>query len=286
MDNIARNIFLKLFVRNGYVLDFSTKDFDNFTKDSIGVPLCEKYGLSKGASLTTFCTEVSNTQVEQLLKDLLRYYEYNIADTASESEEKRILFKKCKQILIKEQQAQKVSFQPNLYEPEHKTYPLKDNNCLNKNSQIIKNKVFIVHGHDNEAVQEMARTLEKGGFEAVILHEQPDTGMTIIEKIENYSDVAFAVILYTECDLGREKDKPVESEQFRARQNVVFEHGYLISKLGRKHVCALVKGKVEIPGDISGVVYIPMDSNGAWKMRLAKNMQGIGLSIDMNRFCY
>jgi len=27
----------------------------------------------------------------------------------------------------------------------------------------------------------------------------------------------------------------------RARQNVVFEHGYLMGKIGRKNVCALVK---------------------------------------------
>ena len=30
----------------------------------------------------------------------------------------------------------------------------------------------------------------------------------------------------------------------RARQNVVFEHGYLIGKLGRNKVCALVKEEV------------------------------------------
>lgn len=149
----------------------------------------------------------------------------------------------------------------------------------------MSNKIFIVHGHDNEAVQEMARTLESSGFEAIVLHEQPDAGLTIIEKIERYTDVDFAVVLYTECDIGRVKCSPVEKERYRARQNVVFEHGYLISKLGRDHVCALVKGDVETPGDISGVIYVPMNSDGAWKMRLARNMQDIGLPVDMNKFC-
>lgn len=78
---------------------------------------------------------------------------------------------------------------------------------------------------------------------------------------------------------------PEGQEKFRARQNVVFEHGYLIAKLGRDHVCAMVKGEVETPGDISGVVYIPMDAPGAWKMQLALNMQNIGLDVDMNKFC-
>lgn len=151
--------------------------------------------------------------------------------------------------------------------------------------KIMSNKVFIVHGHDNEAKQEMARTLTKGGFDPIILHEQPDSGRTIIEKIERYSDVCYAVVLYTECDKGRDKNNPVEQERNRARQNVVFEHGYLIGKLGRDHVSALVKGDVETPGDISGVVYTPMDTGGAWKIQLANNMQDIGLSVDMNTFC-
>ena len=148
----------------------------------------------------------------------------------------------------------------------------------------MSNKIFIVHGHDELAVQEMARTLEKWGFEAIILHEQADMGMTIIEKIEKYTDVDYAVVLYTECDYGRAKEEDTSKERFRARQNVVFEHGYLISKLHRDHVCALVKGNVETPGDISGVVYVPMDDNGAWKMALAKNMKAAGIDMDMDKF--
>lgn len=59
----------------------------------------------------------------------------------------------------------------------------------------ISKKVFIVHGHDNEAKLDVARTLEKAGFEAIILHEQHDNGLTIIQKIEKHTDVAFAVVL-------------------------------------------------------------------------------------------
>ena len=164
-------------------------------------------------------------------------------------------------------------------------YPIQETGLHKIERKSMSNKVFIVHGHDNAAIQEMARTLEKGGFEAIILHEQPDSGLTIIEKIERYSDVDFAVVLYTECDLGRAKETDQKDERYRARQNVVFEHGYLIGKLGRDHVCALVKGNVETPGDISGVVYVSMDSAGAWKMQLGKNMRAVGLPVDLNTFC-
>ena len=149
----------------------------------------------------------------------------------------------------------------------------------------MSKEVFIVHGHDDAAKQEMARTLEKAGFKAIILHEQPDGGCTIIEKIKRFTNVAFAVVLYTECDLGRAKEDNPDAERYRARQNVVFEHGYLIGKLGRNKVCAFVKGNVETPGDISGVVYTTMDVNGAWKIQLANNMKDAGLNVDLNELC-
>lgn len=149
---------------------------------------------------------------------------------------------------------------------------------------IMSNKVFIVHGYDDAAKLDMARTLEKAGFKAIIPHERPDTGRTIIEKFEDYADVSFAVVLYTECDVGHAKDALESSKRYRARQNVVFEHGFFIERLGRDHVCAFVKGDVETPGDLSGVIYVPMDKAGAWKMSLAKNMNAVGFSIDMNKF--
>lgn len=143
-------------------------------------------------------------------------------------------------------------------------------------------KIFIVHGHDEVAKTTVARVLEKAGFNPIILHEQANLGKTIIEKLDYYTDVAFAIVLYTECDLGRAKEETVEKERYRARQNVVYEHGYLIGKLGREKVFALVKGNVETPGDISGVVYTQMDDAGAWKMELVRDMKAIGLPIDMN----
>ena len=84
----------------------------------------------------------------------------------------------------------------------------------------ISKRVFIVHGHDNEAKQETARTLEKAVYEAIILHEQPNLGNTIMEKLECCTDVDYAIVLYTECDLGRAKEANEAEERYRARQNV------------------------------------------------------------------
>ncbi|XZK07171.1 TIR domain-containing protein [Clostridium perfringens] len=147
--------------------------------------------------------------------------------------------------------------------------------------KLNKGQVFIVHGHDNEAKIEVARFVERLGLEAIILHEQVNDVMTIIEKIDRYSNVGFAIVLYTPCDIGYPKEEE-SLKKFRARQNVVFEHGYLISKIGRNNVCALVKQDIEIPNDISGVVYINMDEHYGWKLPLAKEMKSSGYDIDFN----
>jgi predicted nucleotide-binding protein len=147
-------------------------------------------------------------------------------------------------------------------------------------SSKTKNKVFIVHGRENEAKQEVSRYLESLGIEVIILHEQPSSGMTIIEKIEHYAKEAdFAIILYTACDHGRGVHETKVHPKNRARQNVVFEHGYLMAKLGRENVCALVKGEIETPNDISGVVYVGLDAPGAWKLEINKELEACGYEL-------
>ena len=152
----------------------------------------------------------------------------------------------------------------------------------NPKAPMDKTKVFIVHGHDNAVKEAVARFVEKIGLEAIILHEQASSGKTIIEKIEANSNVGFAIVLYTPCDVGASQEEKDQLKP-RARQNVIFEHGYLIGKIGRKNVSALVKGDVETPNDISGVVYIKMDEADSWKYAVGKEMKACGYDIDLNK---
>ena len=146
----------------------------------------------------------------------------------------------------------------------------------------LSNRVFVVHGHSELLIAQTESFLQKLGFEPIILRNLANQGKTIIEKLESNTDVPFAIVLYTSCDQGRLNDesKPLKP---RARQNVVFEHGYLNAKLGRNRVCALVEEGVEYPGDLSGVVYIPIDPNGAWKIKVANEMKAAGLEVDLNK---
>jgi predicted nucleotide-binding protein/predicted RNA-binding Zn-ribbon protein involved in translation (DUF1610 family) len=182
-------------------------------------------------------------------------------------------------------------------------------------------KVFIVHGQDEKIKSEVEDFLISIGLDPIILHKQASLGKTIIEKVEHYSDVGFAVILLTEDDLGgaipsgeatteesylykfienpkllesiSENERDILKSQFfkwfveafsllktRARQNVIFEFGYFIAKLGRDKVAALCEEGIERPSDIDGLLYTPIDQKGEWKKKLAKEIDASGIKID------
>jgi predicted nucleotide-binding protein len=143
-------------------------------------------------------------------------------------------------------------------------------------------EVFVVHGHDGEAKETVARFLTKLDLEPIILHEQANQGRTIIEKFETSSThVAFAVVLLTPDDLGCAATASKDDLHPRARQNVILELGYFMGRLGRTRVCALYKGGVELPSDFQGVVYIEFDSAGAWKTQLAQELVEAKLTINL-----
>ena len=147
---------------------------------------------------------------------------------------------------------------------------------------VSGHRIFLVHGHDEGVLHETARFLEKLQQEVIILREQPNEGRTIIEKFEEYSDVGFAVVLLTADDRGGPETMPFEEQKPRARQNVIFELGYFIGRLGRNRVCGLYTENVEIPSDYSGVLYVQIDEHGAWRMALAKELKAAGFPVDMN----
>lgn len=160
---------------------------------------------------------------------------------------------------------------------------LEEENEFNKSSNDEVNikkydKVFIVHGHDGELKQSVARIIEKQGIDAIILSEQANKGRTIIEKFEDNSDVSGAICLFTADDLGRVKKDA--SDNTRARQNVVLETGYFMGKLGRDHVVILADKGIEMPSDLSGVVYT---DTGSWETDLLKELKAMGYTIDLNK---
>lgn len=153
-------------------------------------------------------------------------------------------------------------------------------NTIEKRHLIMEDRIFVVHGRNIGIRDEIELFIRRIGLTPIILAEQANKGMTIIEKIEKYSDVSYAIVLYTSCDEGRMKGE--KDLKDRARQNVVFEHGYMVAKLGRDKVIALVDQGVEIPGDLSGVIYISMQ-DADWKAQVMRELDDSGLQVDWSR---
>ncbi|MEO3693688.1 nucleotide-binding protein [Roseateles paludis] len=145
-----------------------------------------------------------------------------------------------------------------------------------------ENSVFIVHGHDEGTKHLVARFLEKLGVTPVILQEQINRGMTVIEKFEDFASRAgFAVVLMTPDDFGYAAGKE-EERKFRPRQNVILELGYFVGRLGRDKTIVLVKGNIDMPSDVLGLVYEPIDSGEGWKIRVAKELKAAGFSVSLD----
>ncbi len=139
-------------------------------------------------------------------------------------------------------------------------------------------KIFIVHGHDEALKQSVARLIEKQGIEAIILSEKANKGKTIIEKLEENSDVGCAICLFTPDDTGKANKE--DDYKYRARQNVVLEAGFFMGKLGREHVVYLASPELELPSDLQGVVYTNANN---WQFDLLKELKAMGYNIDFNK---
>ena len=184
----------------------------------------------------------------------------------------RQVISKCKEGLL----ACKLTFQGYIEELKEESEETQVTAHAEKTEEFLK--IFIVHGHDGELKQAVARIIEKQGIEAIILSEQANKGRTIIEKFEDYSDVGGAICLFTADDYGRaKKDKKSKT---RARQNVVLETGYFMGKLGRDHVVLIADKGIEMPSDLSGVVYT---DTGSWQFALLKELAAMGYKVDSNK---
>lgn len=153
------------------------------------------------------------------------------------------------------------------------------------NATASSKNIFIIHGHDDGTKEKIARFITMLGLAPIILHEKPNKGQTIFEKFEENADVGYAIALLTPDDVGSissDKQNPNNLKP-RARQNVIFELGYFMGKLGRNKVCAIRSGGIEIPSDYQGILYIPMDQTDGWKLKLATEIKHAGIDIDLNK---
>ena len=151
-----------------------------------------------------------------------------------------------------------------------------------KQSQLPKSNVLLIHGRNETLKKPVLEFIEKLELKASILHEQPNGARSVIERLGEFPNIHFAIFLFTSDDFAIPRDKPKE-KQTHVSQNVIFELGCFVGRLGLGKVCALCEEGLEIPLDYSVVVRVPMDSRGGWKLLIAKEIKQAGIEIDLNK---
>lgn len=186
---------------------------------------------------------------------------------------------------FRELQAERGSFPKNVY---FRTKPWNSHELVTLVRTIaIRNEepnrdipeVFVVHGRDMGFKAMVARFLEHMGLRPIILDEQASKGRAILQKFVDHSDVCAAVVILTGDDKGGLKGTKVREQRTRPRQNVVFELGFYIAKLGSERVVALYEEGVELPSDYAGIAYVPIDDRGGWQIAMVRELRAAGLPI-------
>lgn len=147
----------------------------------------------------------------------------------------------------------------------------------------VSAKIFVVHGHDREARDQLELVLMRLGLQPFILQNADGGSKTIIEALEQhiYKEAAFGIVLLTPDDFGYPKTKGEADRQPRARQNVILEMGMIMAALGRARMVILKKGALELPSDAAGILYIEFNDHAREIVpKLAQRLQSAGFEID------
>jgi predicted nucleotide-binding protein len=151
----------------------------------------------------------------------------------------------------------------------------------------VKDRViFVVHGHDHTAKEQLELVLHRLGLEPFVLQDSGCGGKTIIETLEGMigkeAKSAFGIVLLTPDDMGYSKRDGDKEAKPRARQNVILEMGMLLSSLTRGRVAILQKQFLERPSDLDGVLYIPFNDHVKETVpKLAQRLQESGIPLDV-----
>jgi len=150
--------------------------------------------------------------------------------------------------------------------------------------------VFVVHGHDDQALAEIEGYLSTLGVASIVLSRQSESPQSLFQKFLSVAGRAgFAIVLLSADDLAASKAQYNEpgvgdrALQYRARQNVILELGFFYGRLGFESVF-VVAAKLPIfpnferPSDLDGVVFESM-TDPDWKIKLAHKLRQAGLVV-------
>ena len=148
-----------------------------------------------------------------------------------------------------------------------------------------RRRVFVVCGTDSEMKQAITNALTKLKLVPIVICEEPSQGKKIVERFADYQDIGFAVVLLSPDDSIYVKDESPTKRKLRPRQDVIFELGFLLGKLGKSSVLVFFRecANFEIPTDFEGMKVTAFDDRDSWKLALLRELTNCGYSVDADR---
>ena len=145
--------------------------------------------------------------------------------------------------------------------------------------------IFVVHGHDPAAREQLELVLFKLGLKPYVLQNTDGGGLTIIQNLEQMigknAQSSFGIVLLTPDDIGYAKKDGDAAAKPRARQNVILEMGMLLASLTRERVAILQQGYIEHPSDVAGIIYIPFNNHVKEAVpKLVGRFNAVGIHLD------
>jgi predicted nucleotide-binding protein len=151
----------------------------------------------------------------------------------------------------------------------------------------IKSTIFVVHGRDKDARDQLELILRRLGLEPFVLQITGGGGDTLIEVLERMigktAQSSFGIVLATPDDVGYLKEDGPADAKARARQNVIMEMGMLLASLTRRRCAILTRGFVELPSNMGGVITIPFNDHVREAVpKLVQRLQEAGFRLDVS----
>jgi predicted nucleotide-binding protein len=149
----------------------------------------------------------------------------------------------------------------------------------------LRPRVFVVCGTDGEMKQAVTNALTKLRLVPVVMCEEPSQGRKLVDRFQDYADIGFAVVLLSPDDFAYSKDESPTKRKLRPRQDVVFELGFLLGKLGKGNLLVLCREFIDFEGptDFEGMKVIVFDDRDSWKLALIRELINCGYNVDANR---
>ena len=148
--------------------------------------------------------------------------------------------------------------------------------------------VFVVHGHDNETLNEVNTYLGSLGIKSVVLSKIAGPAQSLFQKfLKSSAEARFAIVIITPDDYGVSRVQynaegvGEKALQLRARQNVILELGFFYGQLGWENVFVVYRNRdvypnFERPSDLDGIVFVEIDATGQWQEVLTDKLVEAG----------